>query len=117
QTRFRTDVCSLYEFERGSGKLVLRATRGLKAECVDELRLAPSEGLVGLAVETREPVNVADAATHARYHFFPGSGEEQFPAFLGVPMISTGVTLGVLVVQHRVSKQYPANFVSLMVGV
>ena len=51
QTRFRTDVCSLYEFERASGKLVLRATRGLKPECIDELRLAPSEGLVGLAFE------------------------------------------------------------------
>jgi phosphotransferase system enzyme I (PtsP) len=117
QSRFRTDVCSLYEFERSSGTLVLRATRGLKTEGIDELRLAPSEGLVGLAFETREPVNVADAAAHARYHYFPGSGEEQFPAFLGVPLISAGATLGVLVVQHRITKPYPANFVSLMVGV
>src|ERR1700752_2963814 len=66
QTRFHTDVCSLYEFERASGTLVLRATRGLKAVCVDGLRLAPSEGLVGLAFETREPVNVADAPAHER---------------------------------------------------
>lgn len=117
QTRFRTDVCSLYEFERGSGKLVLRATRGLKTECVDELRLAPSEGLVGLAFETGEPVNVAEASSHERYRFFPESGEEQFPAFLGVPLISMGSTVGVLVVQHRKPKLYPLNFVSLMVGV
>ena len=117
QTRFRTDVCSLYEYERSSGKLVLRSTRGLKVECIDELRLAPSEGLVGLAFQTGEPVNVADAARHERYRYFPESGEEQFPAFLGVPLISAGATLGVLVVQHRESKPYPANFVSLMVGV
>jgi phosphotransferase system enzyme I (PtsP) len=117
QQRFRTDVCSLYEYDRNLGSLILRATRGLKTSCVDELQLAPSEGLVGLAFETRVPVNVADAPAHERYRYFPDSGEEQFPAFLGVPLISTGATLGVIVVQHRESKQYPSNFVSLMVGV
>src|SRR4029078_8683604 len=52
QTRLRTGACPLYEHERTSDNLVLRATRGLAIECVDDLRLAPSEGLVGLAFQT-----------------------------------------------------------------
>jgi phosphotransferase system enzyme I (PtsP) len=117
ERRFHTDVCSIYSFEKSSGMLLLRATRGLKPDCIDRTRLAPTEGLVGLAFERREPVNVSDAFNHPRFRYFPELGEEGFPTFLGVPLIHGGAVLGVLVIQRRDPTPYAPSMASLLVGV
>ncbi len=96
---FSVDVCSVYLLEPDRAHLVLAATIGLRPECVGELRLSLSEGLAGLVAQQLAPVSVENAPRHPRFKYFPDAGEDPFHSFLGVPLIDSGMLLGVLVVQ------------------
>jgi glycogen phosphorylase len=97
--RFRTEVCSVYLLEPDRANLVLAATRGLRPKCVGTLRMALTEGLVGLVAEQVRPLAVEHGKKHPRFKYFREAGEDAFQGFLGVPLIDRGVLQGVLVVQ------------------
>lgn len=99
------DVCSLY-LRRNDGYMELYATEGLLPSAVHNTRLKPSEGLVGLVMDKLEPISLSDASSHPRFSYRPETGEDPYKSFLGVPMIKGGRTIGVLVVQNKVSKVY-----------
>jgi phosphotransferase system enzyme I (PtsP) len=98
------DVCSIY-LTRGAFH-ELFATQGLKAEAVHRTRLKHGEGLVGLVAETAQPLNIADAPHHERFSYRPETGEDPYSSFLGVPIVRSERTFGVLVVQNRVQRVY-----------
>ncbi len=99
KNRFQTDVCSVYLLEPDRANLVLAATVGLRPESVGQIRMALTEGLVGLVAQELRPRVVADAATHPRFKYFREAGEDSFRSFLGVPIMDRGLLQGVLVVQ------------------
>jgi starch phosphorylase len=99
RNRFETDVCSVYLLEPDRSNLVLAATVGLRPESVGRVRMRLNEGLVGLVGEELQPQIVEDATKHARFKYFPESGEDPYHSFLGVPLIDRGLLQGVLVVQ------------------
>ena len=98
------DVCSIY-LTRGAAH-ELFATEGLDRAAVHRTRLKIGEGLVGLVAETAQPLNIADAPHHARFSYRPETGEDALNSFLGVPIVRSERTFGVLVVQNRVSRLY-----------
>lgn len=98
------DVCSIY-LTRGQVH-ELFATQGLKPEAVHNTRLRLGEGLVGLVAETAQPLNIADAPHHERFSYKPETGEDAYQSFLGVPIVRSERTFGVLVVQNSVQRLY-----------
>ncbi|PID37504.1 MAG: phosphoenolpyruvate--protein phosphotransferase [Rhodobacterales bacterium] len=94
------EVCSIYLF-RDAETLELCATEGLNKEAVHQTRLRIGEGLVGRVARSKQVINSADAPSERGFRFMAETGEEVFPAFLGVPIQRLGETLGVLVVQSR----------------
>lgn len=101
----RADVCSFYVL-RDDGALELFATRGLKKESVHMTTLRLGEGLVGLIAAEAEPLSLESAPEHPAFAYRPETGEDPFNAFLGVPVLRAGQTLGVLVVQNRDKRVY-----------
>jgi phosphotransferase system enzyme I (PtsP) len=99
------EVCSVYVM-RGDGTLELFATEGLNREAVHLTTMRSGEGLVGLIASTAEPLALSDAQTHPAFSYKPETGEEIYHAFLGVPLLRAGNTLGVLVVQNRTFRVY-----------
>jgi phosphotransferase system, enzyme I, PtsP len=96
----QAEVCSLYLFDPQGERLVLRSTFGLDRDSVGKVSLRPSEGLVGMVIESGEAVSVPDAISHPRYKYFPETGEERFHSFLGVPVQeSRQKAIGVMVAQ------------------
>jgi phosphotransferase system enzyme I (PtsP) len=104
-TNMHTDVCSFYVL-RDDGALELFATFGLKRESVHMTTLRLGEGLVGLIAAQAEPLTLEDAPSHPAFAYRPETGEDPFFAFLGVPVLRAGQTLGVLVVQNRERRAY-----------
>ena len=103
-----TDVCSVYVRDRAVPQYVLMATDGLNPASVGKIRLAAGEGIVGLVATRQEPINLANAAEHPSYRYFPETGEKQFSGFLAVPLVHFRQSTGVLVVQ-QVNKRVFAN--------
>jgi phosphotransferase system, enzyme I, PtsP len=101
-----TQVCSIYLLDKDINSHVLMASEGLKSEAVGRVSLAVGEGLVGLVAKHAEPINLRDASLHPSYHYLQETGEEEFHAFLGVPIIHHRSVLGVLVVQHQERRRF-----------
>lgn len=101
----RADVCSFYVL-RDDSALELFATHGLNPEAVHMTTLALGQGLVGLIAAEAEPLSLADATAHPAFVYRPETGEDPFKAFLGVPVLRSGQTLGVLVVQDSKHQAY-----------
>ncbi|MDB4959997.1 MAG: Phosphocarrier protein kinase/phosphorylase [Myxococcales bacterium] len=106
------DIASIYVREGDDeGMLVMRGNHGFAATAIGTT-LAVGEGITGLVAECMRPVSAAHAATEASYKPVPGLGEEQFPVFVGIPLISGGATIGVLVMQRR-KKPFATDEVTL----
>ncbi|MCJ2041737.1 phosphoenolpyruvate--protein phosphotransferase [Methylobacterium sp. J-059] len=99
------EVCSVYVL-RDDNTLELFATEGLNREAVHLTRMRADEGLVGLIAQTAEPLSLSDAQTHPAFSYRPETGEEAYHAFLGVPLLRAGNTLGVLTVQNKTYRVY-----------
>ena len=97
--------CSVYVM-RADGVLELYATEGLNREAVHLTAMRADEGLVGLIAREAEPLALSDAQSHPAFSYRPETGEEIYHAFLGVPILRAGNTLGVLVVQNRAHRVY-----------
>ena len=97
------DVVSVYVLEQANGTdvLTMRGNQGFPASAVGTVQLQLSEGIVGFVAQCLRPVTVAVASRDARFRHVPGIGEELFPAFLGVPIVTGGDAVGVLVLQAR----------------
>jgi phosphotransferase system enzyme I (PtsP) len=112
--RMGTEVCSLYLFDPKDEVLTLWATTGLERAAVGKVTMKVHEGLTGLVIEKGEPVMVVDALAHARYKYFPETGEERYHSFLGVPISERRAALGVLVVQTLRRRRFTPNELRLL---
>ena len=99
------DVCSIY-LRRPDDVLELYSTEGLNPQAVHKTRLEWGEGLVGLVAKRASPMVTAEAPRHPAFSYRPETGEDPLHSFLGVPLIRSGKTLGVLVVQNKASREY-----------
>jgi len=99
------EVCSVYVL-RVDGSLELYATEGLSREAVHQTVLSAGEGLVGLVATEAQALNLPNAQEHPSFSYKPETGEEIYHSFLGVPVLRSGNTLGVLVVQNRAHRTY-----------
>ncbi|MCJ8297775.1 MAG: GAF domain-containing protein, partial [Pseudomonadales bacterium] len=86
QEGMNTQVCSIYLKDTTNQRLILRATKGLHQKSIGS-SLSQHEGVVGLVANRAEPVNTDDIEQHPSYCFIPGTGEERYHSFLGVPII------------------------------
>ncbi|WP_455206236.1 phosphoenolpyruvate--protein phosphotransferase [Kaarinaea lacus] len=111
------DLCSVYLADHAHQQNVLMATDGLNPKSVGNVRLNFNQGLTGLVGEREEVVNIADSPSHPRYQFVPGSGEEKFHAYLGVPIIHHRKLLGVLVVQRHAKEAFDEDNVTFLITI
>ncbi|WP_438752144.1 phosphoenolpyruvate--protein phosphotransferase [Pararhizobium sp. O133] len=107
------EVCSVYVL-RSDGVLELYATEGLNKDAVHLAQLQMGQGLVGTIAASARPLNLSDAQAHPAFTYLPETGEEVYHSFLGVPILRTGRSLGVLVVQNKASRTYRDDEVEAM---
>lgn len=99
------DSCFLYVLE--GEELVLRASKNPHAEAVDRLKLKVGQGITGWVAEHRTPVAVeSEAFRDPRFRAFNELPEDQFQAFLSVPVISRDKVVGVINLQHSKPHEY-----------
>lgn len=107
------DVCSVY-FARPGDILELYASYGLKQSSVHVTRLRVGEGLVGEIAATGLDLNLAEPQAHPKFAYRPETGEEMYHAFIGVPLLHSHKTIGVLVVQSKVARTYTNDLAEIL---
>lgn len=96
------DACLVYLVDGESDEFVLRASLVPHTKDVGHLRMKMGEGVTGWVAEHQAPVALgADAAADSRFKIFPALVEDTYEAFLSVPVVSAGKTIGVINVHHR----------------
>ncbi|WP_321991720.1 phosphoenolpyruvate--protein phosphotransferase [Marispirochaeta aestuarii] len=96
-----TDLCSIFIVDTQSGLLVLRASTGLNPEAIGSLTLEPGEGITGTALKELRPIIVPRAKESPHFKAVPDLHEEEYEAFLAVPIIHGLRRIGVIVCQQK----------------
>ena len=102
----QVEVCSVYLADYQSNQFVLMANRGLNPDSIGQITLEFNEGLVGLIGQREEPIHLQQAKNHPAFAYIPEVHEEEYNAFLGVPIIHQRKVLGVLVIQQKAPRQF-----------
>ena len=110
-------ACTVYLADEDNREYVLMATAGLNPQAVGRIRLTSGQGLVGLVAKRQEPVNLPDAPRHPQFYPVCEVCEDDFHAFLGVPLIQYRRVLGVLLVQHTAIRQFDPTEVDFLVTI
>ena len=101
-----TEACSVYAVDFRTHEYVLMANIGFKSPDLQGLRIKPHQGLIGIIGDQEKPINLEDAPAHPSYLHIPGTGVDDFHAYLGVPIISNRRLLGVIVVQQKEKRRF-----------
>ncbi|HJL86634.1 MAG TPA: phosphoenolpyruvate--protein phosphotransferase [SAR324 cluster bacterium] len=112
--RMHVDASSIYIYDVSQNQLILKATHGLNPKVVEEVRMSPSEGLVGLVHERCEAVQASKMQDHPRFKHFPQTNEIRFSSFLGVPLVEHRKSFGVLVAHTEDSRVFVGDEIEML---
>jgi PAS domain S-box-containing protein len=95
------DACLIYLLEPETGELVLRASQLPHARNIGCFRIKMGEGITGWVAENRTVVaHSSGAVLDPRFKAVPTLIEDTYEAFLCVPLLHKGETIGVVNVHH-----------------
>ncbi len=109
------DACLLYIFNEEREELTLRASDHPHPRVLGKIKLKVGEGITGWVAREKKPVAISqNAAKDPRFKFFQNLPEDQYQAFLSVPIITRDRVVGVINVQHRKHHQHTENEIALL---
>ena len=101
------DACLVYLIDHEAREMVLRASQVPHAADLGELRIKMGEGVTGWVAEHRSIVALpSNASADPRFKRFQALIEDTYEAFLSVPIVSGGESIGVINVHHRDSHNH-----------
>lgn len=107
------DACLVYLVDGDSGEFVLRASLVPHTKDIGNLRMKVGEGVTGWVAQHQAPVALeSKASADSRFKMFPALVEDTYEAFLSVPVVSAGKTIGVINVHHREKHAHASEEVS-----
>jgi signal transduction histidine kinase len=107
------DACLIYLVESSTGEFVLRASQVPRAQDLYDVRVKPGEGVTGWVAEHQSVVALSSRASEdPRFKSFSTLVEDTYEAFLSVPLVNKGRTIGVINVHHRERHQHSSQEIS-----
>ncbi|MBI5184747.1 MAG: GAF domain-containing protein [Nitrospinae bacterium] len=103
--KLQADCCSVFLLDDFSG-LVLKASKGLHPDSVDQVKLKVGEGITGTAVAEKKTIFTRNAPSHPKYVYLPITGEEQFQSIISTPILSDGECIGVINVHTKDQRDF-----------
>jgi signal transduction protein with GAF and PtsI domain len=95
----KCDSCFVYVLD--GQDLILRASKNPHADQIDKLKLRVGQGITGWVAANRAVVAISqNASKDSRFQFFNELPEDQYQAFLSVPLLCRGRIVGVINLQH-----------------
>jgi uroporphyrinogen-III synthase len=109
------DACLVYLLEPGTGEMVLRASQLPHTSEIGHLRMKMGEGVTGWVAEHKAVVALASAASSdPRFKYCQDLVEDTYEAFLSVPLVNAGESIGVINIHHREPHAHTPQEVALL---
>ncbi len=109
------DACIVYLLESSTGDYVLRASQ-VPHPRTGNLRMQLGEGVTGWVALHQSPVVLSSRAFEdSRFKPIAGLVEDSYEAFLSVPVVTRGKSIGVINVQHREPHEHSADEIAAVV--
>jgi signal transduction protein with GAF and PtsI domain len=106
---------SVFIYVHEGDDLVLEASKNPHPEALNRLKIRVGQGITGWVAEHRKPVAIArNAMRDPRFLLFSELPEDQFEAFLSVPVVSRGRLVGVINLQHRLPHMHTRREIGLV---
>lgn len=111
----KADACLLYLLDDRHEKLILRASQKPHPKLIGRVRIDVGEGITGWVAKKAKTVAISrNANDDSRFKFFHNLPEDQYQAFLSVPVISQNQVIGVINVQHKDTHKHNPGEISLL---
>lgn len=108
------DACLLYLAEP-TGEIILRASQLPHTSEIGSIRMQLGEGVTGWVAAHKSVVALsAQAASDKRFKNFPALVEDTYEAFLSVPLVSGGDTIGVINIHHKKPYTHTAEQIAML---
>ena len=102
-------VCSVYLYDEDTQELILTANQGLNPDFVGKLHIKLGDGITGLAMKELRAIREGRVSQNPHYKYIPNLNEDQYEAFLAVPILHGNRKVGVLVVQDPQPNYFTDN--------
>jgi uroporphyrinogen-III synthase len=110
------DACLVYVIDSAANEMVLRASQVPHAHDLGELRIKMGEGVTGWVAEHRSVVALpSNASADPRFKKFQALVEDTYEAYLSVPIVSGGESIGVINVHHRESHDHTGEEIATLI--
>ena len=110
------DACLVYLIDRESHDIVLKASQLPHAADLDNLRIRAGEGITGWVAEHKSVVALSsNAQSDTRFLRLKALVEDTYEAFLSVPLVSSGETIGIINVHHRQTHEHSREEIGIVV--
>jgi len=110
------DACLVYVIDSEANEMVLRASQVPHAHDLGELRIKMGEGVTGWVAEHRSVVALpSNASADPRFKKFQALVEDTYEAYLSVPIVSGGESIGVINVHHRESHEHTGEEIATLI--
>ena len=110
-----SDACLVYLIDHATNEIVLRASQLPHDSEIGNVRMKIGEGITGWVAAHNAVVALPkNAAADARFKAFSSLQEDTYQAFLSVPLVNSGVIIGVINVHHRDPHQHASDEVALV---
>jgi two-component system, sensor histidine kinase and response regulator len=107
------DACLVYLVESSTGEFVLRASQVPRTQDLADVRVKLGEGVTGWVAQHQSVVALgSQASADPRFKSFSSLVEDTYEAFLSVPLVSKGRTIGVINVHHREAHDHSSHEIS-----
>ncbi|MGA7981617.1 MAG: phosphoenolpyruvate--protein phosphotransferase [Chromatiaceae bacterium] len=112
----QVDACAIYLTDVAHDEYALVASDGLSPHPIEDVRVRPGEGLVGIVGERQELVVETVARFHRGHGLSPDPTQESDGSFLGTPLIHYRKLLGVLVAWKPQGHPYASDEVTFFLS-
>lgn len=109
------DSCLIYVLDPTKQELILRASKNPHPDLLSKIKLKVGKGITGWVAQEKKPVAIASGANKdPRFYCFRSLPEDQFEAFLSVPILNRRGVVGVINIQHQKEYKHSALEINLL---
>ena len=105
-TLFHAEVCSIYLYKKQEQKLTLTANYGLNPRFINRLHIPIKVGLVGKVMDQLQPIIDSKGSQRKEFLSIKNLGEEEYNAYLVVPLVYYQEKIGVFLMQRKEKKSF-----------